>query len=316
MSSYLTTDTLIESVKRRAHIPESQVTFQDEDFLAFANEEMMIGLVPAIMKMHEEFYVFPVNVSLVASQSNYGIPDRAVGSKLRAAFFRDSSSNVQELARIDPSDLAFYQQNSSSFYPKAFYLENNDLILVPDVSPSPTGVLILKIFLRPNQLVAASRIATIESIDTSTGDIIVDSVPSVFTTAATYDFIEVNRGHKCKAIDTAVVTINSTLRTITFAPADLPSSLNVGDQIALAGETMIPQMPDDLHSILAQRVACRCLEAQKDLEGLQAANAKLQEMETNLGMLIDNRTEGQPKKVNNLRGVLRFGKFRRGRRGY
>lgn len=316
MSSYLTSETLIDSVKRKAHIPESQVTFSDDDFLAFANEEILLGLVPSIIKMHEEFYVYPKIIPLVSNQSDYEIPDRAIGTKIRTMFYRDTSTNLRELARINPDDEAFYQNVSNLNAPNVFFLENNSIKLIPRISSSPGGSLVVKILQRPNQLVLVDRIATIQSIDTNTGDIVVDSVPSVFSTSSLYDFLETSRGHVCRAIDVAIVTINSTTKTLNFAPSSIPSTLLVGDQIALAGECNIPQMPDDLHSVLAQRVVCRCLEAQKDLEGLQAANAKLQEMEMSLGILIDNRTEGQPQKVNNLRGALRAGKFRHRRSTY
>lgn len=313
MSSYLTSATLIESVKRRSHMPESQVTFLDDDLLAFANEEMQIGLVPCVMKMHEEFLVYPQLVPLIANVSNYPIPSRAIGSKVREVFYLDQATNLREMARILPENLAFFQNSSSLDYPRAFYLENNDIVLVPKVTQSPMGQLLFKYYMRPNQLVSADRISTVVSIDTVNGDITVDQVPSIFNTSEVFDILQTGAAHKTLSIDLTPTSINGTTKVISFDPANLPRTLAIGDMIALAGETMIPQVPDELHSVLAQRVACRCFEAQKDLDGLQAANMKLQEMEVNLGILIDNRTEGQPQKVNNLRGALRMGKFRRRR---
>ena len=54
MSSVLKTSDLIRSIKRRAMIPSSQETFTDEDFLEMATEEVNLGLVPLIQRMHEE----------------------------------------------------------------------------------------------------------------------------------------------------------------------------------------------------------------------------------------------------------------------
>lgn len=312
--SYLTSDTLIESVKRRSAIPESQVTFEDDDILAFANEEMQIGLVPCVLKMHEEFLVYTDTQTLVPNISSYDIPERAIGSRLRSLFYEDNGTNLREMARINPDDLVFYQNISSINYPKVFYLENNSVILVPQISASPTGTLVMKYFMRPNQLVDEDRVATIISIDTTTGVIQVTFVPTIFSTMTPCDMLQTVGGHKTRTINKVPTSINTITNTITFTPSDLPTGLSVGDIIALAGETIIPQMPDELHPVLAQRTACRCLAAQKDLEGLAEANAKLQEMEVNLGILVDNRTEGQPMKVNNLRGSLRRGKFK-GRSG-
>jgi hypothetical protein len=314
MASYLTSDTLIASVVRRAHFPESQNTFTDDDFLAFANEEMQIGIVPSVLKLHEEFLVYTQNTALVANISNYEVPYRAIGGKTRDLFYQDTNNNLMEMSRINPDDLPYHANMGTINYPRSFYLQNNDIIIVPGVSASPTGTLVFKYFMRPNQLVASTRIATITSIDRNSGDIGVDAVPTVITSSTPIDFLQTKGGHKTLGIDITPTLANIATKIINVAPASIPTTLIVGDMIALAGETMIPQIPDELHSVLAQRVACRALEAQKDTEGLQSANAKLQEMEMNLGIVIDNRTEGQPQKVNNLRGPLRAGKFKR-RRG-
>lgn len=311
MASYLTSDTLIDSVVRRAHIPESQNTFTDDDFLAFANEEMQIGIVPSVLKMHEEFLVYNQTTALVADTANYEIPYRAIGNKVRTMFYQDANSNIMELARILPDDLPYYQSAININYPRVFYLQNSDVILVPGVSTGPSGSIVFSYYMRPNQLVASSRVCTITTIDRATGDITCNSVPTIMTASTPLDFLQTRGGHKTLDIDIIPTSVNTTTNVISFNVADIPANLIVGDMIALAGETMIPQIPDELHSVLAQRVACRCLEAQKDTEGLSSANAKLQEMEINLGIVIDNRTEGQPQKVANLRSPLRMSKFRR-----
>jgi hypothetical protein len=81
----------------------------------------------------------------------------------------------------------------------------------------------------------------------------------------------------------------------------------------VAGESCIPNVPTELHAILAQRVACRVLEAIGDTQSLQNANSKLQEMEGKAGVILDSRVEGAVHKVVN-RGVLRNirGRFSRG----
>ena len=308
MSSYLTTDSLIESVKRRASIPESQVTFQDSDFLAFANEEIAIGLLPVIMQFHEEFFVYDKEIPLVANKSAYSIPSRAVGSKLRSIFYKDSSGNLQEMARIQPEDIMYFRSAGSGNQYNQYYIQNNTVVLAQDVGASPSGSLLMYYYMRPNQLVAESRVSVITAIDTVTGVITVDTVPSVFSSSSTFDLIEANGAHRTKALDLSASNVNSSSGMITFDADDLPSDLEVGDHINLSGESVIPQMPDDLHSVLAQRVAARCLESLGDQAGLQSANAKLTEMELKMGNLIDNRTENNPPKVNNLRGILRQGR--------
>ena len=58
MAAAFTSDKLIRSVKRRAMIPENQSTFLDADFLEFANEEISLGLLPSILRLHEDYLLF------------------------------------------------------------------------------------------------------------------------------------------------------------------------------------------------------------------------------------------------------------------
>ena len=44
--SYMNSADLIASIKRRTFMPLNQNAFTEEDLLAFADEEMSIGLVP------------------------------------------------------------------------------------------------------------------------------------------------------------------------------------------------------------------------------------------------------------------------------
>jgi hypothetical protein len=317
MPSYLTSTTLIQSVERKAHIPEAQITFTDDDFLAFANEEIMVGLMPAMMQYHQEFYVVPYTVDIVPYISSYPVPDRAIGNKLRSVNFQYQQGNLYDMARIFPEDAPYFINRSTVNYPSNFYVENNSIIFVPEIQGIVTGSLVMKIFQRPNQLVTANQVATIQSIDFTTGQIVVDQIPSTFNASEEYDLLEQNGAHKWRAINLPVTSINAATLTMTFDPASLPntasSTLQPGDNICTAGNCFIPQLPDELHPLLAERVVMRCLEAQGDNQALQICQQKVMEIEQRLGILIDNRAEGTPQKVNNIRGNLRFAKIRRRR---
>jgi hypothetical protein len=312
MASYLTSSTLIDTVKRIAMIPETQQTFTDADFLAFANQEMRIGLVPSVLQFHEEYFVRDSeNITLVASQSEYAIPTRAIGGKFRDVFYRDSNGNLFAMTRINPEHRTFYQGMSNSFI--FFYLKGNELVLVPDVSTTPTGSLVFSYFLRPNELVDEDRVGTITAITegASTTVFTLDQIPSHFTVSSVYDMLQTNPGHKTIDLDITPTAIDTINKTITFDNDDLSSSIIVGDYIAFSGECIIPQVPPDLHDVLAQRVAMRCLQALGDQNGYGVAQSKLNEMEVKTGNLIDNRAEGHPQKVNNQNGLLRSARFRR-----
>src|SRR5688500_12240627 len=110
----MTSEELIDSVKRRASIPESQATFIDTDFLAMADEETSIGLVPSILSFHEEYFVYTEDVALVDEQLAYAIPYRAIGNRLRDLCYVDSSGNEYPMTRVNPEDALDNTQYPSS----------------------------------------------------------------------------------------------------------------------------------------------------------------------------------------------------------
>ena len=312
MSSYYTSDELISSIKRRAMIPSNQNTFSDTDFLAFADEEMNIGLVPSVVQMHEDYFLYTQDIPIDPSKKKYTIPYRAIGNKLREVSYLDAQGNVYEMTRIGVGDLPYY--NSAYTYNRAyaFYISNNEICLVPNTLTLSSGTFLrVSYYIRPNSLVLLEKVAVISSINTSTGEIQLSNLPSDFSTNTLLDFLQVKSPHKTLSFDIAPVSINSTSKIITFNVNDIPENLSIGDHIALAEECAIPQVPSDLHVVLAHRVAARCLEALGDIEGLQAANQKLAEMEQKTQNLIDNRVEDAPQKIVNRHSILRRGTYRR-----
>ena len=185
---YYTSDTLIDAVQRKIAMPLSQQTFQPDDILKFANEEMMLGTAPSVMIYHQEYFVFPVVVPLVNNQSRYAIPDRAIGVRFRDVFYQDTNNppNLFEMTRVDADDKAFFQRNvgANSAIHK-FYIEGNDIVLVPQQEGAAIGSLVFYIYLRPNQLVQNSRAATCTSITTTPS-----SIPLNFLSNST--FIQIN----------------------------------------------------------------------------------------------------------------------------
>lgn len=164
--SWMTSDDIIASVKRRISFPVSQNTFTNDDILAFANEELLTSQVPSILQYHEEYYVYRVDVPLTSNQSRYSIPDRAIGMKLRDIKWSDQEGNFFDMTRIADSDKGFFQRSTGANQDiNKFYMEGNDVVLTPQVVSGPTGTLNFFIFIRPNQLVNTARAAYINNFN-------------------------------------------------------------------------------------------------------------------------------------------------------
>jgi hypothetical protein len=120
------------------------------------------------------------------------------------------------------------------------------------------------------------------------------------------DFLQTKPGHRIYKYDVKIPVggINGT--SVTFNNNDIPSTFTSGDYICLANESIIPQIPPDLHNLLAEQACARILSALGDQAGLAATNAKIAEMEQRQGNLIDNRVDGSIQKVNGRHSILRY----------
>ena len=311
MAVAMTSDSLVESIKRRASIPENQATFTKEDLLDFANEELQLGVVPAIMSLHEDYLLFETEIPLVANQDDYEIPSRAMGNKLRDVQHKIDDKNFVEMTRVGIGERFSENDIRSETNLKKYYVKNNKIVFVPPVGPN-VGVnnsLAMVFYIRPSQMVLEERVGVISGINRTTGEIVLNEVPDNFNTSIQYDFYKAEAPHTILSIDLSATTINPTSKSVTFNPDDIPKELKVGDHLAQAGEAIIPQIPSELHIMLAQMVACRVLESIGDTQGLQNALIKLKQMETAAGMIIDNRVDDAPQKVVNRHSLVRTSIF-------
>lgn len=138
------------------------------------------------------------------------------------------------------------------------------------------------------------------------------------------DFLQTDPGHRTYTYDIKLREITSD-HVGKFKVSDLKTYLNnssggvklfcpiqVGDYICLANECIIPQIPPELHSALAERTAARILAAIGDKEGLAISQAKIAELDKQQATLIGQRVDSSVPKVFNQFSLLRLGK--RGRR--
>jgi len=157
---YKTSNDIIETVKRNGAIPIAQVTFSNDDILAFANEEMDISQVPSVLQYHESYFTYTDTVPLEDQKSRYPIPERAIGMSFRALYWQDQSGNLYEMTQINPDDQSYFQRNVGANQAiHKYFVEGNDVVLTPLQLNNPTGSLVFKYFLRPNRLVVDERAA-------------------------------------------------------------------------------------------------------------------------------------------------------------
>lgn len=297
----MTSKKLIESVGNRSHVPVNQSTFTEEKFLDFATEELRLSLIPFILSMNEDYMLFEVEVPLIADKREYEIPNRATGVKLKDLQIKSSSGSYRELTRTTIGDRFSSDYSDYNHDLSKFYIKNNKIVLMSN--PNPSDTLVFVIYIKPSKLVTEDRVGIISGINRVSNTIVVNEIPEVFTTQNTYDFYKASSPFNVLTIDFSIVSLNSNTNSIVLS--SIPNDLEIGDHISLSNEAIIPQIPEELHVMLAQMVACRVMESQGDTEGLRNAKVKLQEMKTEGGLIVDNRVTDAPKKVINRHGFLR-----------
>lgn len=306
MSQDFSTVALLASIKRRGMLPSTDETLATADFLAIATEEIQSYITELLVSVREEYAVSSYDVATVVGTEAYRLPPRATGDALRDVLLSDGQGNYHPLSRVEPSRRYDYGSTGEA---SGYVLEDNSVILIP--APSTSHTLRMMYFRQPSKLVETSAVATISSIDVTRLIITTTaSIPSTFTSGVVLDVVDEKPGFRCLTIDAATTgTVSGT--TITLSSA-LPSTVEAGDYVCLAGESPVPQIPVSLHPLLAQRVVVKCLEALGD-KGVNAAKAICDEMRKSAVTLLTPRTQGSARVIVNFNGP---GWSRRTRRRY
>ena len=298
MSRNLIASRLIDSVRKRAMIPDDISVYDDTSILDILNEEIDVGLLDTLLTLNEEHLVTYTDTQAV--NKRISIPSRAVGSKLRD-LHTVVGSNSYEMRRVDLGEIGDY--NSGASTGDLFYVEGDEVVILS--SNSGEGSRFRMFFhLRPNVITLESTSAKITGIDRTTGVIQFSSLPKEFVNLSKTDFIQDNSPNKIIAVDIPVINVNISTRNIEVDPLSIPSRLVIGDWVCFPETSPYANVPTELHPVLAQRAACFILEAMGDLENLAAANGKLKKMETAVQKLLDNRVQGANRKIKSRHGFL------------
>lgn len=293
---------IITGIKRRITIPSSQPLFQDSDILAMVDDVIKSRLVPILVSMRQDYFVTYQRYPIVANQSEYAIPQRAVGRTLRDLKRVDSSNGKTDmtLVGIEDEHLSAATGTASQFYFKG------DKIAVVPVPKSAGDYLEMWYEIMPSQITKTDAAATVTSI--STNDVSVSSVPTAITTGSSIDFICGIAGHSLKGMSKTVSNISGNV--ITFTSGDVPTDLVAGDYIALAGKTPVMQLPDECWPYLETETSYRILQSISDYEGARFLKDDIKVELDNMKMLLEPRIQGEATKIIPRMGLARGSRSR------
>lgn len=145
-------------------------------------------------------------------------------------------------------------------------------------------------------------------IISSNSGIEVESLPTHFVEGMKSDLIQYEGSHKILNKDCVLKKIEGNI--LYFTSASIPIDFVIGDYVCTQYECIVPQVPDDLHAGIAERVCTRILAAIGDQTGMALSQAKVSDMESKQGTLLDARVDGCPTKILSRNSLIRLNKNR------
>jgi len=291
-NAYTSTE-LLASIKRRGLIPTSESTFTAANFYSVVDEEVQTYIVPLLLSVREEYFVVNEDITVTAGTTDYYIPYRAIGNRLRDVTIADGNGGYRPLTRLEPDLIDQFSEGISAS--DSYYLRGNQIVLV---GTGVTGTLRVTYYQRPGRIVATTAVGEITAVAGS--NVTISSAPSTFTTSVTYDFIKGKPGFDTLGKDFSASAAGTTM-TFTSSP---PTGLAVGDFVCLSNESPIAQIPVELHPLLAQRTTATMLHALGDAKA-ENAYAVADKMEARILKVLTPRTDGSNRYIVNRFGVGR-----------
>jgi hypothetical protein len=296
------TTAFLAAVDRAITVPNYQPRFSQSDILALANEEQQSLVVPMIVALREEFFVFRETLSITAGDIGFRIPERAIGRTLREIQYRNQTSGtlVYDLPRISIED-SYRFSNIGSGTPNGFTIEGDTIRLLP--TPSSDGEVLLFMLRKPNSLVLNSRTAVVTAVGTNT--ITLSKVPANLTIGSKIDVTDNKPSYPLVQKDLTITNITGLVLTVSGFTGTALTIVDVDDVVSTALETSIVQLPDEAAVVLIHATAVRVLEALSIPDQMKMAEEKLQQKIRACREILSPRVEGSIPKIIQRDGLLR-----------
>lgn len=312
---------LVSRAKLQELIPNSTVTFNDDQIIDLMSAELQSYVVPLVQSCRQEHfvttrdYILPPVTGTVNVENWIEIPSEATGLTLRDVYVTDDKGNFANIPRLAPEQVASRAMMvwwgtvnpNTAFGVGGFYLQGNRLYLYP-YSLANNRAMRLTFNKRPATLTKTANSAQIIAIsgDTVTYgptlnswgmgeyiDFIQNDLPHDYVVDSQADQSLYSSPIPLRAVQVGSAAAN----TLTFAPG-ITASLKVGDWVADYNVSPFAQLiPIEASNVLVQATACRLLATLGTKDQVALAEARLAKMTKDLISLIAPRVQGKTQKV-------------------
>lgn len=267
MSEWDTT-ALLSDIKERGSLPDNDLRFTSALLLASATRELRDGVAPMLVNARSEHLVYPYSQDVVSGTRAYRMPTRAVGGALRKVLFLAPGQEPIPLNQLSADEGEQRGSTQNSGTPCSYWLQGYRLVLVP--SPNLTGTLSTPYYARPNALVLPAATVVAADVTYLAGpgsvEIIVNTdPPDALQVSQRIDVVRATPGFETLAAnaDAEVEDLGGGLWAFRFGLSEDPG-IAPGDYVCMPGQAPVPQVPVELHGLLAVRAARRAMKAVGD----------------------------------------------------
>lgn len=287
---------LLATMKRRGLVPTNQGTFTDAEFLLDASGVLETAIHPIVVQSRGEQGQQTKDHALVSGTKKYRVPYRAAG--IRQILIVQSDGRERMLDEFDPrqmTELGINQNNTGA--PLWYTLERDYVVLYP--TPGETATLRIRYYPTPNKLVGSAFIGVVTS-KPAVNQVVVTigaSVGTTFNANAVVDLVRANPTFEHLDMDITITTNSGGgTPTLTFG-ANYNTDLEIGDQVCLAREAHVPQVPTSLHLPLALRSIGPALRAMGDHKLAKELEDEATALENSAKLLLSPRNAAATKDI-------------------
>lgn len=310
MATDYTNDALLENIRLRVLLPNSQNLYTDDRLLMLANDELQTVIFPMMMSIKGDYFV-AVDTQTMTASLEYDIPGDAVGIKIKDVYWRDPNwpSNQPDvlIPLINYQDLT--NQAAGLYNYLSYYVMGNKVHIT---NTKQGQYLRIRYYKRAAKLVVNSQGGQVE--DSSTVNIVLSNIPTTWAVGDVLQLVNQSPPFETIADDLEITAIGNDYVNLVAQDPDSPilteDDMN-GNWLTLLGETVIAQITPEAHPILAQSVGVKCLEGLND-PGMPVAQAKFQQLYKAFIDTMTPRVDGQAKKIVQRNGTLFWNKANRG----
>lgn len=313
-----TTKELIQSLKLRGSIPDSQDFFDENNFLLLLSEEMHTRLAPRIIQAREDYFLEFFDFRIVtSSQQGLGfglepfgltpfggtgnivstsrLMNRALTGRIKDIHELDAKGNVvRRVPRIDFDAIVSWAGLNG------FYFKNDNIVFHPEQYFVNRNVRIY-FYRKPNTLVSETKCTKIQFTNRTDKKITVQNIPDSTTWAvgSKLDIIQSSIPYTAVLDSAVILDIQGSVITLDR----WVDNITPGDYVSLEGEACVAQIPAVAYPILSELGNIKFKQSfgnQQELMDAKQAYAELENMFVNF---LQPRAEKPNKKAVSYNGI-------------